>query len=170
MRFRFRRWALGLLPLFERLHADHGLCEKRHQIPMKAATRITVIYAAISLLASTCNLLAQMLSIRLYGGWHAIEISVLIGTATGLPIKYILEKKWVFNFTADNLRHDSLLFFLYGIMGVFTTVIFWGTEFLFQALYGSEMMRYLGGALGLTLGSWLKYHLDKQLVFKRGPA
>lgn len=135
---------------------------------MKTVTRIAVTYAAISLFASVCNLLAQMTSIRLYEGWHAIEISVLIGTATGLPIKYILEKKWVFNFKADNLRHDSLLFLFYGAMGVFTTLIFWGIEFLFQALYGSEAMRYLGGALGLTLGSWLKYHLDKQLVFKRG--
>jgi hypothetical protein len=28
-------------------------------------------------------------------------------------------------------------------------------------------MRYLGGAVGLTLGSYIKYHLDKRFVFKQ---
>lgn len=28
-------------------------------------------------------------------------------------------------------------------------------------------MRYLGGAIGLTLGSYIKYNLDKRFVFKQ---
>lgn len=55
--------------------------------------------------------------------------------------------------------------FLYTFTGVFTTALFWGIEFGFQSLFGTDAMRYLGGAIGLTLGYIIKYRLDKRFVF-----
>jgi putative flippase GtrA len=134
---------------------------------MKAAARIAVVYALVSALATVANIGTQALSMWVYSGVYAVELSVFIGTAMGFPIKYVLEKKHVFDFKAENLGHDTRLFILYGFMGVFTTAIFWGVEFAFQYIYGTDVMRYLGGAIGLTLGSFIKYHLDKRFVFKQ---
>ena len=137
---------------------------------MKTAARIALVYALVSALATLANIGTQAVSIWTYNGVYAIELSVLVGTAMGFPIKYVLEKKYVFGFKANNLGHDTRLFILYGFMGVFTTIIFWGIEFLFQYMYGTVAMRYLGGAIGWTIGSFSKYHLDKRFVFKQGQA
>ncbi len=134
---------------------------------MKSAARIALVYTLVSAFATVANIGTQALVIWLYVGSYAIEISVLLGTAVGFPIKYVLEKKYVFYFKADNLGHDTRLFILYGVMGVFTTAIFWGIEFAFHHLFGTDAMRYLGGAIGLTVGSFIKYHLDKRFVFKQ---
>ena len=134
---------------------------------MKAAARIALAYALVSGLATAANIGTQAVSMWVYSGTYAVALSVLAGTAMGFPIKYVLEKKHVFDFKADNLGHDTRLFILYGFMGVFTTAIFWGIEFAFQYIYGTDAMRYLGGAIGLTLGSYIKYHLDKRFVFKQ---
>ena len=51
-------------------------------------------------------------------------------------------------------------------MGVVTTVIFWGFEFAFDAIWNSMEMRYTGGVIGLAIGYYVKYQLDKRYVFK----
>jgi putative flippase GtrA len=56
---------------------------------------------------------------------------------------------------------------MYVFFGIFTTLLFWGIEYLFHAAFRSDAMRYLGGAAGLALGSYIKYHLDKRFVFTR---
>ena len=38
-------------------------------------------------------------------------------------------------------------------------------EFAFQLLFGTDGMRYLGGVVGLTVGYFIKYRLDKRFVF-----
>ena len=134
---------------------------------MKVAARIALIYTLVSALATVANIATQALVMALYDGAFAIQLSVLFGTATGFPIKYVLEKKHVFEFQADNLAHDTRLFVLYGFMGVFTTLIFWSVEWAFQVLFQTDAMRYVGGAIGLTVGSFIKYHLDKRFVFKQ---
>jgi putative flippase GtrA len=134
---------------------------------MKIAFKITLIYLVVSGLATIFNIGVQAAFVCIYSGPYSVQLSVLLGTAAGIPIKYVLEKKHVFDFKADNLGHDTRLFILYGFMGVFTTAIFWGVEFAFQYIYGTDVMRYLGGAIGLTLGSFIKYHLDKRFVFKQ---
>ena len=125
------------------------------------------MYALVSALAISANILTQAVVIWIYSGVYAVELSMLAGTAAGLPIKYVLEKKYVFYFKSKNLGHDTKLFILYGLMGVFTTAIFWGVELTFHCFFGTDTMRYLGGAIGLTVGSYFKYHLDKRFVFKR---
>jgi hypothetical protein len=53
-------------------------------------------------------------------------------------------------------------------MGIATTAIFWGFEFGFNHAFQSKEMRYLGGLIGLAIGYWTKYHLDKRYVFRHG--
>ena len=132
---------------------------------MKAVARIALLYAAFAVLATAVNLATQALVIWGYPGAYAIELSVLAGTAAGLPVKYVLEKRHIFGFESENLAHDGKLFFMYSFLGVFTTGLFWGVEFAFQAVFGTDLMRYLGGAIGLSLGYIIKYHLDKRFVF-----
>ena len=106
-----------------------------------------------------------MLSIWIYEGPLSVEISILVGTVIGLPLRYFLEKRYIFNFTSKNLGHDGKLFVFYSAMGVITTLIFWGTEYAFHLVYDTALMRYLGGIIGLSIGFYVKYQLDKKYVF-----
>jgi putative flippase GtrA len=132
--------------------------------------RLAIVYAIIALIATAANLGAQALSVRVWTGlWH-IEISVLVGTAVGLVLKYVLDKIYIFRFKADDALHDLQTFILYTGMGVVTTLLFWGFEFGFYQAFQDKSLRYLGGLIGLVLGYWAKYHLDKRFVFGPSPA
>ena len=131
----------------------------------KTATKIAVLYTLFAVLSTAINIGSQMLSIWIYKGPLSVEISILVGTVMGLPLRYFLEKRYIFNFTSKNLVHDGKLFVFYSAMGVITTLIFWGTEYAFHLIYDTDFMRYLGGVLGLSIGFYVKYQLDKKYVF-----
>lgn len=131
----------------------------------KTATKIAVLYTLFAVLSTAINIGSQMLSIWIYKGPLSVEISILVGTVTGLPLRYFLEKRYIFNFTSKNLVHDGKLFVFYSAMGVITALIFWGTEYTFHLIYDTDFMRYLGGVLGLSIGFYVKYQLDKKYVF-----
>ena len=131
----------------------------------KSATRIVVLYSLFAAISTVVNIATQMLSMFLYGGHYAVEISIFIGTLSGLPLRYVLEKRFIFDYESKNLKHDGQLFVLYSCMGVFTTAIFWGMEFTFHLIFVTDLMRYIGGILGLALGYYIKYQLDKRFVF-----
>jgi len=75
---------------------------------------------------------------------------------------------------AEHLGWGSAPSFGYTLTGVVTTAIFWGFEFGFDQIFQSKDMRYLGGLIGLAIGYWTKYRLDKRYVFgpqtKKGTA
>ena len=48
-----------------------------------------------------------------------------LGTLTGLIVKYILDKKYIFFFKVKSVSEDTGRFMLYSLMGVITTLIFW---------------------------------------------
>jgi putative flippase GtrA len=131
----------------------------------KTATKIAVLYTLFAVLSTAINIGSQMLSIWIYKGPLSVEISILVGTAMGLPLRYFLEKRYIFNFTSKNLVHDGKLFVFYSAMGVITTLIFWGTEYAFHLVYDTDVMRYIGGIFGLSIGFYVKYQLDKKYVF-----
>lgn len=132
---------------------------------MKVVAKIAFLYGIFALLATVANLATQVLVSWFYTGAYGMELSILAGTASGLPIKYILEKRHIFGFESENLTHDGKLLLMYSFLGVFTTALFWATEFTFQLIFETDLMRYLGGALGLAMGYVIKYHLDKRFVF-----
>jgi len=134
----------------------------------KTALSIGSLYTLIAVFSILINISSQMASIWFYRGPFAIEISILVGTVIGLPSRYFLEKHYVFSFKSKNIVHDGKLFLTYSFMSLNTTGIFWVTEYAFHLLYSSEIMRYIGGVIGLAIGFYLKYHLDKKYVFVNG--
>lgn len=134
----------------------------------KTAVSIAVLYTLFAAFSIVINIGSQILSIWAYTGPFAVELSILVGTATGLPPRYFLEKRYIFAFKSENLIHDGKLFVLYSAMGLITTAIFWGAEYGFHLIYGTETMRYIGGVIGLAIGFYVKYQLDKKYVFING--
>ena len=128
--------------------------------------KLAAIYALLAAIATAINIFAQAFSIWLYSGFASIALSMAIGTGAGLIVKYALDKRYIFRFKAENVAHDGRLFMLYSLMGVFTTVIFWGTELAFHFAFQSAELRYLGGIIGLAIGYLTKYELDKRFVFR----
>jgi putative flippase GtrA len=137
---------------------------------MKSVARIAGLYAVFAALATAVNIGSQALVIWSYHGVYVVPLSILVGTAAGLPLKYVLEKRYIFSFAADNLAHDGRMFAVYSFMGVFTTALFWAVEWAFHAAFSTDAMRYLGGVIGLSLGYAIKYHLDKRFVFVKRDA
>lgn len=131
----------------------------------KTAVSIAVLYTLFAAFSTVINIGAQMLSIWAYTGPYAVEASILVGTAAGLPLRYYLEKRYIFAFQSKSMAHDGQLFVLYSFMGVFTTAIFWGVEYAFYLIFETATMRYMGGVIGLAIGFYVKYQLDKKYVF-----
>ena len=132
--------------------------------------RTAIVYSLIALIATAANLGAQALSVWVWHGRWQIEISVFLGTGIGLVVKYVLDKIFIFRFKARSAAHDLQTFVLYTGMGVATTVIFWAFEFGFYEAFHDKNLRYVGALIGLALGYWAKYHLDKRFVFRVAPA
>ncbi len=122
-------------------------------------------YTLFAVISTLFNLLFQYLSFMVYGGFGSLCIAMFSGTLVGLSVKYILDKKYIFYHTAKDKKDDVRKFMLYSCMGVFTTVIFWGTETGFNAVFESSNAKYVGAVIGLTIGYIMKYFLDRKFVF-----
>jgi putative flippase GtrA len=127
---------------------------------------LTIKYAAFAVVATAANLATQYGNDQVYTGPYGIYASLALGTVVGLVVKYVLDKRYIFSYVTNSLSHDGRLFLLYSLMGLLTTAIFWGTELLFEFAFRDDLMRYLGGALGLGIGYMIKYQLDRKYVFK----
>ena len=136
---------------------------------MFALSKLAINYAIFALIATAANISAQDLLIRAYSGEFSVIASVTLGTGVGLVVKYILDKRYIFRFQARSVGHDTRIFALYTVMGMATTMIFWGFEFGFHHVFETKEMRYLGGGLGRARGYWPKTHLHKRYVFRAEP-
>jgi putative flippase GtrA len=121
-----------------------------------------ITFAAISILV---NLIFQYFCFALYSGIGSLYFAMFLGTLAGLVTKYILDKKWIFYHAPKDPKDDARKFIIYSLMGVFTTIIFWGTEMAFFYLLPHANAKYIGALIGLTIGYILKYYLDKTYVF-----
>ena len=92
----------------------------------KTATKIAVLYTLFAVLSTAINIGSQMLSIWIYKGLLSVEISILVGTVMGLPLRYFLQKRYIFNFTSKNLVHDGKLFVFYRRNGRYYDAYFLG--------------------------------------------
>ncbi len=128
---------------------------------------LTLKYAFFAAVATAVNIGFQDLASRLYQGIFELYIYMAAGTLAGLIVKYLLDKKYIFYYQTAGLREDSEKFFFYTAMGVITTFIFWGCEIGFDYFFHAKNLRYLGAIIGLTIGYWTKYQLDKHFVFSR---
>jgi putative flippase GtrA len=126
---------------------------------------LTIKFAFFALISSFVNMLFQYASFAVYEGFLSLYLAMLLGTSAGLTSKYILDKKWIFNYTPVNNKDDAKKFFLYSSMGILTTIIFWVTEMAFYYLSPHPDAKYFGAIIGLAIGYIIKYYLDKQFVF-----
>lgn len=126
---------------------------------------IAIKYTLFAVISTFFNLFFQYLSFFFYSTHGALYVAMFIGTLAGLLVKYILDKKYIFYHIPANIKDDSRKFILYSFMGIFTTMIFWSTEILFNMLLQSPYAKYIGALLGLSIGYIIKYFLDKKYVF-----
>lgn len=122
-------------------------------------------YTVFAVISTIFNLLFQYLSFLVYSGFAALYVAMFSGTLVGLVFKYILDKKFIFYHTPTDKKDDARKFVLYSFMGVFTTIIFWGTEIAYDTLSQDPNAKYLGAVMGLSIGYVIKYFLDKKYVF-----
>lgn len=127
---------------------------------------IALWYALFALFSTAVNIAFQYLSFLVYSGYLSLYIAMFAGTVAGLVLKYILDKKYIFFHKPKSKKDDGKKFFLYSLMGVFTTFIFWGFEIGFDYMFESQNAKYIGAVVGLSIGYVVKYFLDKKFVFK----
>tara|TARA_B100000886_G_scaffold207592_1_gene143544 strand:+ start:3571 stop:3960 length:390 start_codon:yes stop_codon:yes gene_type:complete len=122
-------------------------------------------YVLFCVVAIFVNLTSQRIIIELIFVDNYIS-AILFGTLAGLISKYILDKNYIFKDFDHSLKNNSKKFTMYSLNGIFTTIIFWGIESLFYFVYSTNFARELGAILGLSIGYFLKYKLDKKYVFQ----
>ncbi|MEO1323609.1 MAG: GtrA family protein [Pseudomonadota bacterium] len=132
---------------------------------LPASNRI-LKYALAAVAATIANIGAQWLIVSLLGNTaYVVYASVLIGTAVGLVAKFLMDKFLIFRDSAAG-RQAVTQVTLYLATGIFTTIVFWAIELAFHYAYQTDLMRYVGGVLGLAVGYTLKYMLDSRFVFR----
>ena len=131
---------------------------------MITATKIFWRYLLFCLLAIVANLGIQAIAHEIL---HTADwFSIGIGTAAGLVLKYILDKKFIFFAEKTTAVRDFTRFVIYTLFGLLTTLLFWSVEWTFIKLWAHQSSRYWGGVIGLSLGYYIKYQLDRKWVFK----
>ncbi len=118
-----------------------------------------------AVLATIANLGAQRIVLAINDTGYTFTLAVFVGTAVGLILKYILDKRWIFYDTTKGAAVHGKKFTLYTLMGVVTTLIFWGSETTFWLVWKTDVMREIGAVLGLMVGYVVKYNLDRRYVF-----
>tara|TARA_R110002167_G_scaffold162620_3_gene359075 strand:- start:631 stop:1035 length:405 start_codon:yes stop_codon:yes gene_type:complete len=125
------------------------------------------LYSLFAIIAIAANVLSQEIALLFYRGAHELVIAIPIGTAVGLVVKFVLDRKYIFMADSVPLSKDGRQFIAYTATGLLTTFLFWGSEIGFELFFGSREARYIGAILGLSCGYILKYQLDRRFVFTR---
>lgn len=121
-------------------------------------------YVLFCVVATLVNLFTQRIFLELVFIDYYF-VALFFGTLTGLVTKYTLDKNYIFKDFDHSIKNNSKKFTLYTFNGVFTTAIFWGSESLFFFVYATTLAREIGALIGLSVGYFLKYRLDKKYVF-----
>lgn len=132
---------------------------------MLSATGLVARYSLFALLATAANFLGQSIVLQLTPAPHGIALSILSGTLIGFAVKYVLDKKFIFFDDFASTTKESFKVVLYGVTAIFTTLIFWAFELGAFAVWHNSFAKYAGGAVGLSIGYFAKYLLDRRFVF-----
>ncbi|WP_336992895.1 GtrA family protein [Leucobacter sp. VD1] len=144
-----------------RLNRGHACPESQNGVDV----RIALLYLLFAAIATATNLLAQAAVVRMLDGTWAVAAGVLVGTLAGLAVKYVLDRRYIFRFRSRSLSNNMRTVVMYTLFSVVTTVIFWGFEFGFDWIFGTEAARYTGAVIGLGIGYAAKYQLDRRYTF-----
>jgi putative flippase GtrA len=130
---------------------------------------IIVRYLLFAILSMLANLATQEIVFRL-APVAPLALSILGGTAAGFAVKYVLDKNWIFYDEYTSHRDEVRKVTLYGLFSVGTTVVFWGFEVSFWAIWHTDMAKYAGAVIGLAIGYCIKFALDQRFVFRQRSA
>jgi putative flippase GtrA len=122
-------------------------------------------YVLFAILATFVNLSLQRYVLWFGENSSMLGLALVLGTVSGLIVKYTLDKRWIFEDLSDGAIEQSKQFTLYALMGLITTIIFWGIETIFWLVWRTDTMRELGAIIGLSIGYLVKFWLDRQYVF-----
>lgn len=86
--------------------------------------KLVILYILFAILATIANLTAQEIAYQLYHGIYRLAHSMFWGTLIGLVVKYVLDKRYIFNFEVKSHSQDFKTFVMYSAMGVITTLVF----------------------------------------------
>lgn len=137
--------------------------------PAPRAASMFVRYVLFAVVATLANLLTQEATTRVAPA-APLALSILMGTAAGFILKYLLDKKWVFDDGYDGHKQELQKITLYGAFSVVTTLIFWGFEVAFWTMWQTDFAKYTGAVIGLAVGYAAKFMLDRSFVFKERQA
>ena len=126
-------------------------------------------YVIFAILATIANLGTQEIVIRTVPV-APLTVSIIMGTAAGFILKYLLDKKWVFDDGYSGHRQELQKITLYGVFSVFTTLVFWSFEVAFWVIWRTDFAKYTGAVIGLAIGYAAKFVLDRAFVFKERQA
>jgi putative flippase GtrA len=133
---------------------------------MILSLNLSVRYVLFAVVAGVANLLTQAVVFKL-SNVEPLTISILVGTAVGFILKYILDKHWIFFDDYGGARREARKIILYGSFSVAMTLVFWSFEVAFWKIGGTDFSKYLGAVIGLTIGNFAKYLLDRNFTFDR---
>ena len=129
-----------------------------------AAHAIFIRYVLFAVIAGVTNLAAQEVTVRLFPD-QPIMVSIVVGTGIGFFVKYALDKRWIFLDAYETHAAELRKIAIYGASGIGTTLLFWGLEVGAWKIGGTTEAKYLGAVVGLVLGNYFKYLLDKRFTF-----
>ncbi|PNG26270.1 GtrA family protein [Methylocella silvestris] len=125
---------------------------------------IAIRYGLFAVIAGAMNLGAQAVTFAI-APIQPLAISILVGTGVGFVVKYLLDKRWIFFDDYHGAAAETQKVLLYGAFSVAMTAIFWGFEIAFLAIWGTNFAKYAGAVIGLAIGNFLKYLLDRGITF-----
>ena len=94
-------------------------------------------------------------------------IKLSIATIVAFLFKFIVDKFLIFEDREKNVLKGLGQIFIYGLFAVFTTLIFWGTVFIFRIIFDTFVAEIIGSVIGLAIGYTAKFFLDRKFVFNR---
>ena len=127
---------------------------------------IGIKYATFAVFSIGVNLLFQYLTFLVYGESIFLYIAMFNGTIAGLVCKYILDKKYIVFWKTTTIGDDVRKFTIYSAIGGLLTSVFCVFEVAFDVLFDSEYAKYIGAAIGLTIGYTSKFYRDRKFVFQ----
>ena len=116
-------------------------------------------YSIFCLVPILVNICLQIIALSLIKN---IYFAIILGTVSGLLIKYYLDANYIFEYKDKKASN----FLKYSIIGAFITPIWWIFELLAHSFFANEIITLLFAFIGLVLCYYLKYRLDKAYVFK----
>ena len=124
-------------------------------------------YILFSFISMLINIISQRIIFTLNSSEHVFTLAIITGTITGFISKYYFDKNFVFKDKTLLILDKSKQILKYAYFAVFTTLIFLTTEYLFWIIYNTHSAREIGAVIGLSIGYYLKYILDKKYVFNQ---